>query len=264
MDMTLDQYILNPMGKHNAVLNASARENIRNTYMRKFDNILLRENGKIEYYLYKDSKSNTFWIHVKVPSEIVKNFYYDVIFKFSATQNVDSGGQDLFKYNVKFYSNDPAFVFTYAHVFLENNLFIKELSSKMSREALRKDPKEKNANKDIGYVKAIYFAYLLMQNRKLNKKNKFELECKPFDLKKILESVEDADTKIAKRQEEGSKVSRKKKITLDKNTANNLLRNVKHTVSDSRIQVATTKSVGKIKNKATVKSVKKVGTTKRK
>ena len=120
--MTLDQYILNPMGKHNAVLNASARENIRNTYMKKFDNILLRENGKIEYYLYKDSKSNTFWIHIKVPSEIVKNFYYDVIFKFSATQNIDSGGQDLFKYNVKFYSKTKQFNTGYEEFKLMNKI----------------------------------------------------------------------------------------------------------------------------------------------
>ena len=79
MEMTLEQYILNPMGKNNAVLNASTREIMRKTYTSKFDNILLREHGKIEYYLYEDSKNNAYWMDAKIPSETVKNFYYDVV-----------------------------------------------------------------------------------------------------------------------------------------------------------------------------------------
>ena len=150
MEMTLNQYILNPMGKNNAVLNANMREFMRKTYMSKFDNVLLREKGSISYYLYHDKKRNIYWAHIKVPSEVVKEFYYDLVFKFTANEKVSGGGQDLFEYNVQFYSNDPAFVFTYAHVFLENNLFIKELASKMSKEAIKKKPTEKNPSNDVG------------------------------------------------------------------------------------------------------------------
>lgn len=181
MNMTLEQYILNPMGKNNAVLSASAREIMRKTYSKKFDNILLREHGKIEYYLYKHSKNNTYYVYMKIPSEVVKDFYYDVVMKFSANEDVESGGTNLFKYNVQFYSNDPSFVYTYAHVFYKNNLFIKELAPKMSKEALKKEAKEKNPGNNVGYVKALYFAYLVMENRKLYKKSRFEAEAKELD-----------------------------------------------------------------------------------
>lgn len=262
MDMTLEQYMINPMGKNNAVLNASAREIIRKTYSHKFDNILLRENGKIEYYLYIDNISNTYWAHIKVPSEVVKDFYYDVVFKFSASQNVESSGEDLFKYNVKFYSNDPAFVYTYAHVFIKNNIFINELVSKMSKQAIRKPPTEKNPNKDVGYVKAIYFAYLTMQNKKLNKMVKFKGEAKPLDLRYLLNSIEKADDKIKKRQEEGAKVSKRKKIVLDKKTASNVLKYASKDANLERLNVKTTKKIGSIQNK--VGNVKQSKTTKRK
>ena len=53
MEMTLEQYILNPMGKNNAVMNASTREIMRKTYIHKFDNLLLRESGYIKYTTYE-------------------------------------------------------------------------------------------------------------------------------------------------------------------------------------------------------------------
>lgn len=258
MNMTLEQYILNPMGKNNAVLNASARESIRESYIKKFGNLMLRENGRIEYHLYKDSKSNTYWIYLKIPSETVRNFYYDVVLKFSADQKVENAGEDLFKYSVKFYSNDPAFVYTYAHVFLKNDLFIKELSTKMSKEAIRKNPKEKNPGNNIGYVKTIYFAYLFIKNRNLNKKVKFEAESKKFDLKLLLSSIEDADDKIRDRQEKGNKQPKERKNI-------KIPQNDQEDNGGSNLKVRTTKTIGSIgKRISNVKSVKKVGTIKRK
>lgn len=264
MDMTIEQYIANPMGKNNAVMSALTRETLRKTYMKKFDNLLLRENGVIEYHLYKDEKNNTYWAHIKVPSETVKKFYYDVVLKFSATEKVEEAGNNLFKYNVRFYSNDPAFVYTYAYVFRKNDLFIKELSSKMSKEALKKEAKEKNPTGDVGYVKTIYFAYLVMQNRGLNKKIKFDAEAKPLDPKILLNNIEDADSKIFRRQEEGSKVSKRKKIELDKDTAKNISKYINSDVSTDRLVVSTTKKVGQIKSKSEIKSSKRVSSTKRK
>ena len=51
MKMTFEQYITNPMGKNNAILSNMVKEAIRADYTRKFNNILLRENGKINYFL---------------------------------------------------------------------------------------------------------------------------------------------------------------------------------------------------------------------
>lgn len=261
--MTFEQYILNPMGKNNAVMSAAVRELTRKSYIAKFDNILLRENGRIQYFAYKDSKSNTYWLYIKVPSEVVKKFYYDVVLKFSANQSTEGAGQDLFKYNVQFFSNDPAFVFTYANVFAKNNLFIKELSKKMSREALKKLPVEKNPSNVVGYVKSLYFAYLVMQNRKLNKVNKFEAEAKPLDFQYLFNQIENADSKIERRQEEGSKISGKKKINVDDTTLDNLRRTAGRNANFDRLQVATTKRVRNIKNSAQSKNIKSTRQTKR-
>lgn len=264
MEMTFEQYISNPMGKNNAVLNANAREIMRKNYSAKFDNILLRENGKIEYHLYYDSKRNTYWAHIKVPSEVCKNFYYDVVLKFYADSGVEDGGKDLFKYKVNFYSNDPSFVYTYAHVFLKNGLFVKELSSKMSKEALRKQAKEKNPGNNVGYVKSLYFAYLIMKNKGLNKIIKFNGESKPLDAHYLLSQIENADDKIRKRQEEGEKYSKRKKIKVDKSTMNRMSKYIDSDSDLSRIQVKTTKKISSIQSKTSSKTIKSVKSTKKK
>lgn len=265
MDMTLNDYIKNPMGRYNAVLNASTREILRVRYSKKFDNILLRENGKIEYHLFYNHKNNEYWAYIKVPSEVVKRFYYDVVFKFSANAS-KGGGDDLFDYNMKVYSNDPAFVFTYAHAFAKNNLFIKELSGKMSRQALTQDAKEKNPTNDVGYVKALYFAYLLMKSKKLNRIARFKTECRDLDPAFLMNHIEPADDKIRKRQEEGAKVSTRKKIEVDQTTLRNIKKYTNSDTDMSRLQIRTTKSVSKIKNSANgnAKTTKRTRSVKRK
>ena len=265
MNLTFEQYVLNPMGRDNAVLNARSREIIRVDYQRRFDNLMLRENGKVEYHLFKQPKSNVYWAYIKVPSEVVKNFYYDVVIKFIPDPAVSGFSQDLLKYNVKFFSNDPAFVYTYAHVFAKNKLFIEELNKRMSRKALHREPKEKNPGNNIGYVKSLYFAYLILKNKGLDKLKRFEAEAVTLDLNYLLNEIEDADTKIEKRQEEGSKISRKKKVVVDKSTAKQVSKYIGKNGNLDRLAVTTTKKVGKIQNKSnsSIKSVRGVKTVKK-
>ena len=68
MEMTFEQYIQNPMGKHNAVLNSVMRESMRSSYTDKFNNIIVREHCIFKYKLYKDSKKNRYNIYLKIPS----------------------------------------------------------------------------------------------------------------------------------------------------------------------------------------------------
>lgn len=209
MEITFEGYILNPQLKSNAVLNATAREAIRTDYTRRFDTIMLREHGKMEYFLYKDSRTNSFYAHIKVPSEVVDKFYYDVVIRFFADENIKNT-EDLFKYNIQVFSNDPAFVYTYAYVFKENSLFIDSLAPKMSKKAIKKSPNERNPYKQVGYVKSLYFAYLIMKSKGLNKKDRFESEAKRFSVAALLRTVETADKKIEDREAEGAKQSKLK------------------------------------------------------
>lgn len=260
--MTFDEYIVNPMGKSNAVWSAAAREAQRNIYTKKFDNILLRENGKIDYFFYK-GKGAVYYVHIKVPSEVVPNFYYDVVLKFTGSSNIVATSSGLDKYQVEFYSNDPAFVYTYAYVFNKKGLLIKELSSKMSRQALKTAAKEKNPENTVGYVKSIYFAYLFMKQRGLFSKVKYT-GAPDLDLKYLLSNIEDADTKIQKREDEGAKVLKKKKAVVTKDDVRKMK---KHGVDGSNgsfsgVTVATTKKVG-VAKKSAINSTKKTKSTKR-
>lgn len=209
MNITFDQYILNPQMKSNAVLNAKARETIRGDYTNRFNAIMVRERGRVDYILYRDEKTNRYFAHFKIPSETIEKFYYDTVLEFYADENI-TNTQDLMKYYVKFYSNDPAFVYTHAHAFASNDLFIEELTSKMSKKAIRIEAKEKNPYNQIGYVKSIYFAYLSMISKGLNNIDRFKAECKKFSKSSLVSSVENADKKIGDREAAGEKLRKLK------------------------------------------------------
>ena len=258
MKITLDQYILNPMGRRNAVMNAVAREAIASDYLKRYARVMMREHSIMKHTLYKDERHNRYIAHIKVPSETVSKFYYDIVLEFTANEDVKAGGEDLFKYNCRFFSNDPAFVYTYAHVFKEDEIFYTDLRSKMSKVALKKAPTETNPSNTVGYVKTIYFAYLFMRSRDLNNRSKFTAQAIPMNLKRLVSEVEDVDDKITARQEEGAKLQKEK--TKEKRNEDKLVKNAKRVENTTAIKpirkVEGTKkvnTVGKIKSVLTSK-----------
>lgn len=205
--MTFQQYVDNPMGKKNAVF--SQKDIYRDNYTRRFDAIFLREAGKLTYFLYKDKRSDTFYAHIRIPSEVIPKFYYDVVIKFETKNNALRVGNTLKEYDVRFFSNDPAFVFTFEHVFHKNDMFVEELKPKASKLALKKFPKEKNRFGIPGYVKSIYFAWIFMNRSNLFSKYLYDQVGQPYSLKALIENIEDTDIKIADRQEKGKELDRK-------------------------------------------------------
>lgn len=209
--MTFGEYIQNPAGKKNAVF--SQREMYRTIYTQKLDKLLLRENNKIDYTLYNDG--NDFYIHIKIPSEVVEKFYYDVVVRFFP-DDVSAGVKPTLKsYNVQFFSNSPDFVFTYAHVFIEKDLFIEDLKPKMSKLAIKKEANARNPDGVVGYVKGLYFTYLIMESRGLFNKTKFNLYSKKYNKKELLGNIENADDKISKRQEAQKKEKKRNNSKLE-------------------------------------------------
>ena len=211
MKMTLEEYILNPMGKKSAVLNAATREAIATDYAKRYARIMMREHSKMKYDLYREGTHNHYIAHFKIPSEVVPKFYYDVVFEFRADDQVNTTKNDLFKYECKFFSNDPAFVYTYAHVFNNEDLLIPQFKSKMSKKAIKKDAVDKNPSHVIGYVKTRDLAYLYMKSRGLNKVEVFNAQTKRLVYQTIRNNIEDADTKIKKRQDAGAKLEKEKR-----------------------------------------------------
>ena len=251
MLMTYDQYIQNPMGVKNAVF--SNRELYRGLYTDKLNKILVREGGKIEYHLYKGRKK--YYAFIKVPSEVVEKFYYDVVIEFSEPEGKTP--RDLRGYNVRFYSNDPSFVFTFAHAFIKNELFIDNYKDKMSKRAVKENADEKNPTNQVGYVKSLYFAYLIMAQKGLFSKL---LYIDNYSERTVKNMIMLADEKIALRQELGAEAKKKKpEIKKKKETPKQPRENLTQTVN----RITHTKTVKQINSSKIAKGIKKTKTTKR-
>ena len=146
---------------------------------------------------------------MKIPSEVVPNFYYDVVIEFSEPKDNKIGDASLTKYDVKFFSNDPSFVYTFCYAFRKNKMFIDDYKEKMSPEALAQKPVEKNPTVSVGYVKSLYFAYLLMKKRNLFSKI---LYVNMYDKKRVLDQIMPADKKIKARQDAAEEIKNKKRV----------------------------------------------------
>ena len=254
MERSFKEYISNPLGNKTAVF--SSREMYRNLYTNKFNVLMVRENSKLDYRLYKDN--DNYYIHLKIPSEKIKDFYYDVVIQFIPNK-LSAVEKTLDNYIVKFYSNDPSFVFTFAHAFIKNNMFVEDLKPKMSKLAVRKDAKEKNPNNEIGYVKSLYFAYIFMRSRGLFNKIHY-VGADKYNKKELLFNVMHADEKIQLRQEKSEAVSKKKKEVNHNNS--NINNNISNGFGFGNF-VKKVNTVGKVANNIKSKFVGRTKTTKR-
>ena len=199
--MTFKEYINNPTGAKTAVM--SYRKMYEDLYHDKWNKLMTRENGKIEYKCYKDK--NTYFIHIKIPSETVPNFYYDVVVKMNAGKD-----RTMYDSDAQFFSNDPSFNYTFAHAFKKHKMTIPELEEKMSKIALKKRAVEKNPDNTIGYVKTLYFAYIAMVDKGLFHVAKVDMEAVPYSKKLLLSNIEDTDKKIEDRTTLGNSMNKKK------------------------------------------------------
>lgn len=224
MKMSFNQYIQNPMGIANSVI--SNREMYRQLYTQKLDKIMVREAGrtnKMEYHLYKDGKR--YIAYLKIPSEVVPEFYYDVLIEFTEPKGKKDDkklkkiltGNNLDDYDVRFYSNDPSFVFTFAHAFVKNGIFFEDFADKMSKRAIKERAVEKNPKNIVGYVKSLYFAYLIMNRKGLFNKLKY-LEV--YNKNAIMKKVMHADKKIDERTKAAQDLSKKNKRQKEQNKRN--------------------------------------------
>lgn len=256
--MTYEDYIKNPMGKKNAVF--SQRDMYYDFYSKKFDTVMVRENGKMDFKQFVDKKHDKYYIYFKIPSEVIANFYYDVVVEFYPDSPVSKGVQHLHSYNVRFFSNDPSFVFTFAHAFIKNDVFIKELTPKMSKQAVKEPAKEKNPKEEVGYVKSLFFAWFIIKKRGLLNKNSF-LGVPDMNFKQLIPQIMDADQKIFLRQQakveydKMAKAEKRKEQNKDKETDD--IKDIveRRAKADSLVNV--------VKKARTTKSVNKVAAIKR-
>jgi hypothetical protein len=207
--MSFDKYIDNPSGEATVITN---RNMYKDMYKSKFDKVLLRENGKIDWKVYYTNDANdSFYVYLKIPSEVIENFYYDVVVRLFTTDNKKKSNVKLREYAVEFYSNDPAFVYTFAHSFKKNNLFIKDLESKMSPTALKTVAKTKNPKDNVWYVKSLYFAYLAMERYNLFNRTILKQHGRKYNKRELLAQITHATEKVEARQKAQEKLEKEKR-----------------------------------------------------
>lgn len=250
--MSFDKYIDNPSGGATVITN---RNMYKDMYKSKFDKVLLRESGKIEYKIYRaNDGQDSYYIYMKIPSEVIESFYYDVVIRLFTTENKKKSNVNLREYAVEFYSNDPAFVYTFAHAFSKNNLFIKDLEPKMSKTALKTVAKVKNPKDNVWYVKSLYFAYLTMERYHLFNRTLLNQHASKYNKRELLSKITNAMEKVEARQQAQEKLDK------EKAKAKKIER------KDSELQSKHTKTTGIVKTaiiSKTPKITKSVKTTKR-
>ena len=251
--MNFDKYIDNPSGGSSVVTN---RNMYKEMYKQKFNAVLVREQGKINYSVYK-SKDDTdsYFIHMKIPSEVIPKFYYDVVIRLYTTVNSKKASSNLKSYAVQFYSNDPAFVYTFAHAFSKNKIFIEDLSPKMSKAALDSRAKIKNPKDNVWYVKSLFFAYLAMEKYNLFNRIILDKEQKPYDKKVLLSNIVHADEKIQARQTAQQKIEKEKQQNAAKDKKSEIKKDTSNK-SNLRHKVSTVRHSKTTKNTSTVKTTK--------
>lgn len=171
--LTFDEYIRNPTGGRSRIV--GSKDIARAVYSDKYNKMMLRCAGRINYLLFRDKSpmngDKRFVIYIQMPSEKTEKLYYDVVVDFTAEDDVKRRINNLDGYHVRFFSNDPNFIYTYAYAFNKDKLIIPELISKINPKALNDAPKHTNPHEMAGYVKSFYFAYLFMLNKGLFNKN---------------------------------------------------------------------------------------------
>lgn len=256
--MTLKEYIMNPYP--NGVISSQTREVTRAMYKEKFEKIMLREAGTqlpVKFYIGKSS----WFIHLKVPSEAIPNFTYDVVFEFLNVKN----SVNLEECETKFYSNDPAFVYTYANTFKSHKMFCDELSSRMPKEALRTKAHEKNPSNIVGYVKSLYFGYLLCKTKNYLNRTLFESRATGYSRKQLEQNIIPADLKIAQRQSaqdeinKAKRIEKSKKDVYNKNSINQVLNPEVQTGLKRTRNISTTRTVKSSNNrKSSIRKTKRI------
>lgn len=198
--MTLEEYMNNPQGTSAVYSN---KEMYRNMYTDKLNKLLLKENGKFVTKFYKSN--NSYYIHVKVPSEIVDNFYYDVVFKIQR-------GSNLAKQPFRVFSNAPSFTFVFAYAFKSHKMLIEDFEEKYDKKVLNERPKEKNPKLEIGYEKSVCIAYLFLKNANFLNETYVSTYASSYNAKNVLKEIAHAtdvcNQRIALEQEQKKREKR--------------------------------------------------------
>ena len=237
---TLKDFIKNPTGKGTSFM--GSREILHDAMNNKFKK--LKKNIKMDIYSFQ----NSYFFVFKIPSESVKDFYYDVVLcLYSDTAEIDMDN-NITRYKLDFFSNMHSFVYTYANILYNNNMIVKGLEKKYPSIILKKGPEKRNPNEVFGFEKSTYISALYI-NSNIDFMNKDYLRkiAKPIKrvsvISKKIRDFETIDTEYKKKKKSNKKG--KKHSTLKK--GNKIPDKKKSTKTNKIKSITKTKSISKTK-----------------
>lgn len=210
----IKDFIENPMGKGSNAI--PSRVFVKKDFIYRYHKLIVhKEKSKlIAVKVYKDK--DDYFIHVTIPSEGEgRKNTYDVVLHFIAKdedmEEDFKSDKNINRYFVKFFSNNPSFVFTYAYAFNINNMFVKELGDRYHNVVLSSPPVQRNTAEIISYEKSIFFAcYHLLENNKYLNKVVLDAEAIPFDKKRFVSTIRTSDTIMMEIKKEDRRLEREK------------------------------------------------------
>lgn len=206
--MTIKEYIENPMGKGDATLGQN-RKVIVSTLTEKYEKLTDHKEIKMKCYIASIAIPNKYYIHLIIPTETERDNTYDVIFEF--TKDL---GKPMVNWDVRVFSNSPSFAYTFAYVYLKNDLMIKSLAKKLGKEFVKIEPNVRNRYKIVSYEKYIFFGAKYILDSKILNDGQFMKKAMPYTtttypgkcrtLEQIMKEYDGAEGKLArkKRQEQ--------------------------------------------------------------
>lgn len=213
--MTMDQYLKNPSGPYSSSF--ARRDLIIANLEDRFAKLLKERKKDFKVLIFRGPKPNEYYFYLRIPSEELKEVIYDVVIQFIPVDMNCLASKTINKYAINIFSNSLNFTFTYAYWYNQDDIIIKSLKDKVSKQALTQKPEIKNAEGIYGYEKSLYFALLYIKYNNLNQKytiNSFL--SKDLTLNKVKPKIKNSNSKImeynmAKKKEKEEKKEQRKK-----------------------------------------------------
>jgi hypothetical protein len=250
MDLTVNQYLINPMGKGSAT---SSLRIIKEEYDARYDAMIsVHDDFDMAIYNIKD----VYYIHLVIPSETKKAINYDFVFKFDYSKN--SKDTSLFNLPIKVICNCPSFVFTYAYVYRREKLLIDELTDLVPTESVKEAPTVRNPYKVLGIEKTMYYACKYIKHN-VTGKLFLEENSSLFNLKNLKSQIPTFD-QIMKAIDlyENDKTRENKKLKQQKQKdMNKMLHDREHVIEPAK-KVSSSKKRDGVTKARTVKRAKRI------
>lgn len=166
--LTMKQFLQNPSGSYSASF--ARRDLIIANLEERFAKLYANRKNDFKVKMFRGTNKNEYFFYVQVPSEKYDKLVYDVVIQFIPVDLNTLSAQNIDNYAMKVYTNDPAFIYTYAYWFNQDGITITNLIDKYPPKSLSDKPVVKNQEGIYGYLKSLYWALLYIKYNELNKK----------------------------------------------------------------------------------------------